>query len=148
MYIPALSALRHEKCAEKQGNELVTSHIHQGLIGIQVLQWFGVSKINGNPVYPRIYRLSLQLSKVTDIVGKHGVVVGNLWTLTKPDYDGQAGAWGWILAKTCGVLHVDRVDDSLVHELYSRIRIKVGSQTAGDSQQGECVDQNLEQAEL
>jgi len=92
--------------------------------------------------------LRLQLAKVTDVVGEHSVIVGDLGTLTKAHNDGKASAWGWILAETRSVLHMDRIDDGLVDELDSWIGIKVGGQTPGDGQQGEGVDQDLEQTEL
>lgn len=94
------------------------------------------------------YHLCLQLAKVPNVVGEHGVVVGYLRSLAELHNDGQAGAWRRVLAIVGGVLHMDGIDNGLVDELNCGIRIEVGSQATGDGQQSECIDQDLKQAEL
>lgn len=94
------------------------------------------------------YHLCLQLPKVANVVGEHGVVVGYLRSLAELDNDGQAGAWRRVLAIVGGVLHMDGIDNGLVDELNCGISIEVGSQTTSNGQQSECIDQDLKQAEL
>lgn len=94
------------------------------------------------------YHLCLQLSKVPNVVGEHGVIVGYLRSLAELHDDGQAGAWRRVLAIVGGVLHMDGIDDGLVDKLNCGIRIEVGSQAASNGQQSECIDQNLKEAEL
>lgn len=84
-----------------------------------------------------------------NVIGKDGIIVGYLRPLTELHNDWQTGARCWILAETPkSVLHMDGVDDRLVDKLNGRIRIEIGRQTAGNGQQGECIDQYLEQTEL
>lgn len=94
------------------------------------------------------YHLCLQLSKVPNVVGEHGVIVGYLRSLAELDNDGQAGAWRRVLAIVGSVLHMDGIDNGLVHKLNCGIRIEVGSQAASNGQQSECIDQDLKEAEL
>lgn len=94
------------------------------------------------------YHLCLQLPKVPNVVGEHGVVVGYLRSLAELYNDGQAGAWRRVLAIVGGVLHMDGIDNGLVDELNCGIRIEVGSQATSDGQQSECIDQDLKEAEL
>lgn len=94
------------------------------------------------------YHLCLQLSKVSDIIGKHGIIIGYLRSLAELHNDGEAGARCRVLAIIRRVLHMDGIDDRLVDKLNRWIRIEIGSQSASDGQQGERIDQDLEEAEL
>lgn len=94
------------------------------------------------------YHLCFQLSKVPDIIGKHGIIVGYLRSLTELDNDGQTSAGCRILAIIRGLLHMYGIDYGLVDKLNRWIRIEIGSQAAGDGQQCERIDQDLKEAEL
>lgn len=85
---------------------------------------------------------------MSDVVREHGVVIRYLGTLAETYDYRQTSAWSWVFAKAGSVLHMDCIDDRLVHKLYCRIGIEVGSQSSGDGQQSERIDQDLKQAEL
>lgn len=85
---------------------------------------------------------------MSDVVREHGIVIRYLGTLAETNDYRQTSSRSRVFAKAGGVLHMDCIDDRLVHKLNCRISIEVGSQSSGDGQQGECIDQDLEQAEL